>query len=467
MLPASTIQPPGCFEKRDRLFLGILAAGVLIVGLRGIYNYGYIGQDFRIWIGLILAFPFTPWSFSYVQTNPPGFYWFGSLIHTRVSSGHYLEIMALAFLMFNVCGLWVIYGFLWKGIANWQLRYSAAAFISFVPFRVIHSIVISSDAFTLPIFALAALFTLRLFGNPRRLQSWVGLSLCLSVGMVCKYTFSGLLPAVAVLLAFAVATRLPKGGRLRWGVIGALALALPSEVFLLEMKESAKVKGTVTDLVWLSGGEPSVMRWRDILMPKEADLNLLSAPEYFRDKIYEVRKYSYPGLLHVASVTDVMSLFQPPPGDVSTDWNRRMQKPFFRDRTAFSQKLQALSARWCLVYSGLAFAGTLFCCFQSGKSLLLRRPSLPDAAVVMTALAVGYYSPIFFSLTRLNDPYAAAFWAPRLVLPALVVFFSLGFVMLDSLLGRLGSMQSTLRPFLSGFMGYTLITCLIFVGFLF
>jgi hypothetical protein len=429
-------------------------------------RYGYIGQDFLYHRGLILTFPYTPWSFSYSQTSPPALYYLGSLIHSYVSAKYYLAIIALGFLAFNVLGLWVIYGLLWKSIADWQLRYSAAAFITFLPFRVIHSIVIAADAFTLPVFALVALFTFRLFENPRDGRSWAGMSLCLSFGMVCKYTFSGMLPVMALLMAVAIGTRLTRGERLRWGAIGTLALAVPSALFLLQMREIDRVKGAFTGVVWLQKGEPSVMRWSDILLLKRSDLSLLSAPDYFRDKIYEERKHSYLGLLHVSSVTDVMDLFQAPPGKVSTDWLQRTRKPFFRERTALSQALQTWSDRWCLVYSALAIAGTLFCGFLSGKSLLLRRPFLPNAAIVMTAMAVGYYSPILFSLTRLVDPYAAGFWLPRLVLPALVVFFGLGFVMLDSLYERLGRRQPALKALLGAFTGYTLVACLLFIGFL-
>jgi len=448
------------------MYLGLLAAVACMVGLRGISRYGYIGQDFLYHRGLILTFPYTPWSFSYSQTSPPALYYLGNLVHNYVSAKYYLAIIALGFLAFNIAGLWVIYGLLWKSIANWQLRYSAAAFATFLPFRVIHSIVIAADAFTLPVFALAALYTLRLFENPRSVRSWAGMSLCVSFGMMCKYTFSGLLPPLALLLAFAIGTRLGRGERLRWGSIGALALALPSALFLLQMREIERVGGSVRGDVWLQKGEPSVMRWSDILLLKQSDLKLLSAPGYFRDKIYEVGKHSYLGLLHVSAVTDVMDLFQAPPKEVSTDWLQKTRKPFFRERTALSQTLETWSVRWCLVHSALALAGTLFCGFLSGKSLLLRRPFLPNAAIVITALAAGYYSPILFSLTRLADPYAAGFWLPRLVLPALLVFFSLGFVMLDSLYQRHVRLQPALKPFLGAFTGYTMVACLLFVGFL-
>ncbi|HYW84818.1 MAG TPA: glycosyltransferase family 39 protein, partial [Spirochaetia bacterium] len=412
------------------------------------------------------TFPYTSWSFSYSQTSPPGLYYLGNLIHEYVSARHYLAILALVFLAFNISGLWLIYGLLWKCIANSQLRYCAAAFVTFIPFRVIHSIVIAADAFTLPIFALVAFFTLRLFGNPRSGRSWAGMCLCLSLGLLCKYTFAGMLPPLALLLAVAVGTHLKKGERLRWGLVGTLSLALPSALFLAQVREINRVNGAVTGAVWLRKGEQPVMRWNDILLLKRSDLDLLSAPGYFRGKLFEVRRYSYLGLVHVSSVTDVMDLFQPPPKEVSTDWIQRTREPLLRDRTQLSQHLEIWSVRVCVVYSALAMAGTLFCGFLSVKSLLVRRPLIPNAAIVITALAAGFYSPVFFSLTRLIDSYGAGFWLPRLVLPALLIFYSLGFVMLDILYQHLGRLQTTLRPFLCAFSGYTLGACLLFIGFL-
>jgi len=466
MPPASTIQQASPFTARDRLFLGVLLAAGFAVGVRGIYHYGYIGQDFAFWLKMIRAFPSVPWSILRAQTTPPTLFWFGSLMRTHVAPTHFLEAIALVFLAANAAGLWVFYGLLWECIANWQLRYSAAAFATFVPFRVIHSIVIAADAFTFPLFALVALFTVRLVKNPASLASWVGLSLCLSAGMLCKYFFSGLLPAAVLVLAMAIAVRLPRGERLRWSVVGFLALAVPTGVFLIEMGESSRAKGTVTDLVWLRKGEPAVMRWRDVLLLKGSDLDLLSAPGYFRDKIYAVRKYSYPGLLHVSAVTDVMDLFQPPPARIPTDWGHRVQEPFVRERSALSQRLQTWSVRGCVVFSALALAGTLFFGVRCGLALVRRAPLVTDSAAVLLALALGFYSPVFFALTLLNDPYEAGYWLPRLVLPALVVFFSLGFAALDFLYQSLARWRGAPRAFLNVFAGYTLVACLLFVGFL-
>jgi hypothetical protein len=437
-----------------------------MVGLRGILHLGYVGQDFPNNRAVMLLFPYRPLSAYYALTNPPGLYWFANLVRGHVSKAHDMEVTALVFLLLNAAGLWVIYGLIWEGISNWELRYSAAALITLAPFRVIHSVVFSADPLTLPIFAVAALFTARLFRDPGSLLSWAGVSISLLAGMFCKYTFVGMLPPVALLLGWAVATRLGKGSRMRWCLVGAVALALPAAAFLLQMREGAKLHGTLTDWVWLPKGAPPVMRWSDILVPKASDVRLLAAPEYFRDRIYEVRKYSYPGLLHVATFTDCMGVFQPPPAGLATERGRLTMKPANRDRSALSRTLQVWSVRWCLVYSVLAVAGTLLCGALSVASLALRRPLVADATIVATALAAGFYSPLFLSLTRLADPYAAGYWLPRLVLPSIVVFLSLGFVMLDLAYARLGRLQRALKPALVAFAGYTLVACLLFIGFL-
>jgi hypothetical protein len=98
--------------------------------------------------------------------------------------------------------------------------------------------------------------------------------------------------------------------------------------------------------------------------------------------------------------------------------------------------------------------------------LFSRPPALPDATVILTAMALGYYSPIFFSLHRLGDPYTAGYWLPRLVLPALLVFFSLGFLMVDTASRRWSPGSAVRRVIPWAFAGYTAVACLLFVGFL-
>jgi len=456
-------QRSGLFGKRDFLFLGLLTATGLILGLRAIVHYGYMGQDFPIHQGIILSYPA---GYTYALTNPPGLYWLASFILHHISATYYLELTALLFLGLNTTGLCLFFRFIWQGIATWQLRYAAAAFITFVPLRVIHSIVIAADAFTIPAFALAALLTLRLLDDPRRVFSWIGLSLCLCVALVCKYTFVGLFPPLGLILAVAIARRLPKEGRLRWAVIGLAALLVPAGVFYREMRESEKVNGATTYGHWKVKGTPSVMRWQDILTVKTSDMAIFSAPEYIKGELYEFRKYSYPALVHVSALTDCLNFFQKLPPEVSTEWGRRTQHDFVRIRTARSQAFQTWSVRLGLPYSMLALVATLFCGALALQSLFSRKPLLPNATVVITALAAGYYGVILFNLPRVGDPYTAGYWLPRLVLPALVIFYALGFVLLDFVWQRLRRPGPIARGLLLAFTVLTAVVCAVFTGFL-
>jgi|GEM_PF-1561710 len=451
------------FGAKDLVFLCSLSAAALVLGLRGILHYGYMGQDFYSHRYLILTFP---GGYNYSETNPPGLYWFGSLIVGHVSSTHYLEFIALAFLLLNSLALWMVYRFIWASIEQRQLRFSAAALATFIPFRVVHSIVLAADAFTLPFFAVIAFFAIRLFREPRSISAWAGMALSASAGMFFKYTFVGLLPPIALLAGIAIWRRPAAGDRVRWSAIGFAALALPSAAFVFQMRECAKAGSDLAVGQWLSKGAPSVMRWKDILELKKSDLGLLSAPDYIGGALYGSRKYSYMGLVHVSSFTDVLNYFQPPPETVPTSWGERADHPMARERSLISQFLQVASVRLCLVYSALAVAGTLLLTVLCSLSLFLRKPALADATVAVTALAIGFYSVVFFNLHRLSDPYTPGFWLPRLVLPALLVFFCLGFVALDLVHRHTARSRILFKWLFNALALYTLAACLLFVGFL-
>jgi hypothetical protein len=447
------------FSRNDLAYLGLLTAAALALGLVGIWHYGYMGQDFLTHRTLILGFP---GAYTYNLTNPPGLYWLGSLIRHRLAPQHYQEALALVFQVLNAAALWILYGFLWRGIGRWQIRYAAAAFITFVPFRVIHSTVIAADALTIPLFAAVALFTLRLYADPRRVGSWLALCASLCAGMACKYSFAGLEPAVLLLLVVAIFWRVESGKRAPWAAALVVALAVPTGIFLNEMGQSFRVKGPITNQQWLPAGVASRMRWRDMLLLKGGDTRLFDAPDYIGGKLYAFRNFSYLGLLHEASVTDPLNLFQTAPEPIrSLKWAARTQDDFLKHRGSLSQELQAWSVRLGLGFSLLALAGTATCAVLGLRTLLGARRFLPDSTVVLTALAVAFYLPIFLSLPRIGDPYTAGFWLPRLVLPALLVFFGLGFVLADRACGRVKG-----DAVFHAFLGYTCVVCVIFIGFL-
>ena len=62
---------PDSPDRRDYLYLGSLIAIVAVIGLRGILNASYIGQDFDSHRILMLTYP---GGYSYYFTNPPGLY---------------------------------------------------------------------------------------------------------------------------------------------------------------------------------------------------------------------------------------------------------------------------------------------------------------------------------------------------------------------------------------------------------
>lgn len=148
------------------------------------------------------------------------------------------------------------------------------------------------------------------------------------------------------------------------------------------------------------------------------------------------------------------------------DRDKREQTFFVRDRSQFAQVLQEWAVRWCVPFSILGIVGTLFCGVLSVQSLLSTNPWLPNATVILTTMAAGTHSVILFSLPRINDPYTAGYWLPRLVMPSLLIFYCLGFVMLDVVCRHWNHRPAARNVFLWAFSGYTAIACLLFIGFL-
>lgn len=445
------------FSAKDVAFLTPLWALGLFVQLCGLRHFGYIGQDFNYHHQILLSYPA---GYSFSLTNPPGLYWLANQIGHLVGPAREFFAVALTFAGLNAVALGGLYALIWQGVTLPPLRWAAAAFVTLVPFRVIQSVVFAADAFTIPIFILTACFCLRLFQNPRQILSWFGLSLTLCLGMVCKYTFIGLLPVLALLLAGALWRQVDRAALWRWGALGVLALAVPAAIFSLETRSGGRLTGH-----YLAPDEPPVMRWSDILLLQESDLGIFSAPEYYRDEVYGYRKYSYAGLVHLSALTDCQSFFQSPPPETHSAGFASAPSEFRRVRAPLSQFLQSWSTRWNLPFSILAVLGTLVCGALAAVSLLRRTPLISPVIMVLTLLALGFYAPIFLNLHRVGDPYTAGYWVARLIMPALLVFYLLGFVLVDLACRHLVSAAAAQRIALC-FAGYTFVGCALFVSFL-
>ncbi|HEY1765218.1 MAG TPA: glycosyltransferase family 39 protein [Opitutaceae bacterium] len=453
---------PALFTGRDRLFLGTVSAVGFILGLVGIYHYGYNAQDFITHKTEILTFPDTV---TYKINYSLGLAWFGHLLESHVTATHFLEAIAFAFLVFNTAALWIVYAFVWQALRRRPLRYAAAAFVTFVPFRVTTALVLASDGFTLPLFAIVALCVLRLCARPNRAWTWLLLGLALLAGTLCKYSLAGLVPPAAILVFLAILRRLPPKGRLVWVAAAIMALAPPAILVEFEMRQVLQNNGSVEGAIWNPKFAPPPMRWRDLLLFQASDSKLFAAPDYFRGELFWPRAYSYPALLHVACFSDLLGNFQTP--RVTTDWKHRSQVYVYRWRSPLSQVLQEISVASGLIFSALAVVGLAVCGVMSVLALATDKPRIPLAVTVLTLLALGYYVPQFYSLHYLARPYSLGYWLPRLIIPSLVVFFILGFVLLDLAAGRLERSRRNSGPLLIGFAGYTLACCAIYCGFLF
>jgi len=177
------------------------------------------------------------------------------------------------------------------------------------------------------------------------------------------------------------------------------------------------------------------MRWIDILTIQKSDYELIRhAPDYFKDKMYGTRSYSYLGLLHASVFADVQNCYQKPNGKFPIKWNQRTTDLVTHNRTGMSQMLQDYTVRGAIPFTILAIISVIFLLILSAFYLTSNYRLINNEILVLTLLSSGFYSTVFFSLHRLQDPYTPGFWLPRLVLPSVCIFYSLGFVFIDKIL---------------------------------
>lgn len=439
--------------------LGLTLAVVLIQGLIGIAKFGYCGQDFDYHYNLLIGFPQT---FSYKYTNPPAIYAFGQAIGAFFSGTWMLELTALALLIINTLSLWLWYSIIKRIITSREVRYAALLMSAFVPFRVVHSIVFAADALTVPIFVSVTWLAIVLFEEPRKpLRTWVKIAGWATLGVLSKYTFVGVLPALALIAFHELVIQKSIRARLLVAVTALVCLFVPLRVLLVQMDLSAKAQGVTMVSQWVGRSEDSEMGVRDLVMFGPRDAEVLSAPEYFRHQIYEPHKYSYPALLHLATFTDVLNYFQQ-----KVDIARHVVDHKQQSTGIVRSSGVTLRSRFAVVaslpFSLLAFVGTVLIGVASLPRLLLNRGPVSRPLAIVAMLGLGFYAPVVVNITRVVGAYTAGYWLPRLVMPSLLTFLVLGFVLVDRVLAMPRFRRS---PRLAGiFLAYTAVACLAYLS---
>ena len=420
--------------RADRIFLGLTLLASLVQGVFGIAKYGYCGQDFGYHYTILRTFPA---GFTYAYTNPPGLYALGYLFGTVISKRFVLEGTAFVLLVFNVLSLWLLYGLLRRLIGSRPIRWAAMLVATFVPFRVLHSIVFSGDAVTIPIFLIVARQAIAMLDEGgASIRRWVMIGASTTIGMLFKYTFVGLVPPLALLAVHQF--RASDRGRRRRGVAVAalICLLVPSSAFWVQMRLSKQANGTTVVSQWLAPGEPIQMTLADLVLLKRTDREILKAPQYFQDGLWQPHKYSYLALLHLATFTDALNYLQQKPR-LSAHWDTHTRDSDGLPRTSAATIWSPVAVVGALPLTAAAFLAALWFSVASVSWLAGRRGRAVMPLAVLALLAGGFYAPIILNITKVKCPYSCGYWLPRLVMPSLLTFLVLGFVLIERAIAAL------------------------------
>jgi 4-amino-4-deoxy-L-arabinose transferase-like glycosyltransferase len=425
-------------DRKNTFFLIALFV-CFLHGLHAIHYLGYIGQDFAQHLGYHNRFSF--FHYDYGSTNPPALYVISTLIERYLSKEYFLEITGLTLLLTNLVALFLFLGFFKRLFSSQWIFWSAALICIFLPFRVEHSIIYSSDALTFLPFCLVAILSCRLYKKSDALLNWGLIGLVMSVAIYSKYTFVGMLAALGIVLLHRTFSQI-KVRRGKELLVGFVAILIPSLYFLFAMRMSHRSTNFNT-FSHFKTSDSAEMNWGDLFSLRKVDLRLLNAPTYPMAPMEDTQsstsiivnhRHSYLALVHLATFTDVLRYFQKLPPQMSIVWGERpIDDLSLHSRTRLQQFLSEISVTASLPITILALIGTILGVF-TGARFFLAPPTPKNCEIAMlTLFAVSFHSVIFFSLPFVTHTYLKGYWLPRLIMPSLITYIFLGFIFLDRL----------------------------------
>lgn len=430
-------------DKNQKKIILISSIILIIQGIWAIYGYGYIAQDWGWHSSKILAYKDT--GFSYSNTNPPGFYVLGYLIEKIVSTQYVFEAYAFVLLLINIIAVFFYNILILKTIKNRALQNGLILLISFIPFRVIHSVVISCDALTVLPFILSVFYVKDIISidstNNQKSKAWLITSFLVSIGLWFKYTFVGLLPPLGILY---IINFFKDKKTIHNVLVPFIALLIPTTLFLNQMYLSYKAKSVTTHQHWDKRDGPADMNIVDIVFPKLNDIKLLLAPDDSMS-IRENHRFSYLGLIHYSLYFDAQTFFQ---RLVAKDWPKKfgkrnqnireagidsLENPK-RKRHKITKILNPLSLILSLPISFISLFGIFAILIRITKQLIHGKESNVVSNYISSALllAVGFHSIILVPLPFVFNTYKAGYWTPRLIMPSILTYFVVGFYWLEN-----------------------------------
>ena len=431
-------------EKWSIVAVIVLSA---VVQFNAVLHDGAMGQDYPVLFKKSVILASNPTAFAALGgQDPPVFFYANAFFVWLTGNIHAEAVCGLFNLFINLGALWAFYRLERRFIAGGVWRVALFTLVAFLPLRLIHAVVLSSDALTLwPFFALAGIAAALTDADstaPRRLRLALGAGGLLTLGVLIKYTFMS-----ALLAVFLVVLQMARRRLVPWreaALLWAAVLVLPLLVVFAQQRLHPDFSGAMA-IAWRPTG---IMTWRDVLWVHERDARIFAAPPYDQPirvspghpddpglpyELLQPHGYSYLALTHLDTFTDTLNIFQYDPTD-----------SYFGARTARNKHLMAAAVKSAVPVTLLCMgAVALVSLLAIATGLGNPARSRPDLEAVYL-LAFGWFSNIVVFLPYVTMPYRAGFWTARLTMAGLLTFLLLTVYVLERLLpgGRVGRTAS-------------------------
>jgi hypothetical protein len=418
-------------------FATLASALHLIFQVNAALHHGWRGQDFTIHLNFIKLATAQPLQFlthyTDLRTNPPLFHYLASLVYKATGAIHYLEVIALISACLNLTALLLLYGAIRDLFESMAIRLACLILLLFLPFAMIHAEVLAADALATPVFFLAVCALVRIAtGKAQSRAAYIshlaGLCAALLVGVGVKFTFGSLL--IATVLCVLVLERARLLTRRRALLAVALVVILPGGTALFELATY------LHDQVYRAGlnSRAREMNFRSVLFFRPHDVDILGAPGYYSPaaeqspaasetttqnyNLLMSNKHSYLALLHLGMYTDLLDIYQNPPGT----------------RSRANQRKMALAVKAGIPFSLCMLLLTPVMGFRSLYRTIIARKAEMSVIAIMSLAAGLFFLNIALPMPFATNAYSAGYWTPRLVAPALLSFAVITFAAIDGLL---------------------------------
>jgi hypothetical protein len=430
----------------ELLSVALIFFGFLALQLHAISRGNYAGQDYQRHSAIIRVsaqYPLLTLMAPITMTGgtpSTAYHYIGGRIYRIFGERHAWKAMAIVNVTLNIFALLLFYFLICRVVRSGLLRVGCMVFITFLPVMVVTSMVIAADAF-MPFFFIASVWMLILIID--RLQkghSAVGLmaleGALLAGAFLIKGNFIPIFAGMMIVGIILHRYRILRGRRLLFAFL--LIIAVPMAVITIfwfgYMSEQTPMYFHRDVPQSLSAR----INFRSLLFFKGKDAYLLDAPFFHEVRsqdgrvfrpMHENNYYSYPALLHVGIFTDLLNIDQPiryrsnDPGVVD--------EYYTRVRPQENQNRMKLSVRTSLVFFLSTFFAVLWLICAGISAVWQRKDPQEIPVIILFVLGLSLFLGMAFALPFMTWTYEWGFWLPRFIVPSILSFGTILFVVLD------------------------------------